>query len=158
MSSESFHSAAGGLMSLDIGLNNEFNTIRDHLQDRIFLNEIASDLHAISVGPILLLVLQKIGLFPVAELKEKLENIRKFYKKIKEKAQTVENDVIITATMLKREGNTIRELSTEAKYSTTLMNADSDVKEDLIESAENLINKCQKYRQTHLLEDQYNIL
>lgn len=153
-SSSSFNGAAGRLTALRHQLTSDFNENSDHYADKIA--QVRKEGYGISAifGPLAWAIAAGVvegELVP--KLKAKFREARSFYQNLDGIVGKSVKSIEETKTKLNRESRAIGELKVQSEELNTYTSIDAviELRDIVISSGENLINKCIAYRSKHKL-------
>lgn len=140
-SSANFNQIAGKLTSLKTRLDIEFHSKYDEHERNM------SDLFSGSFGTV----------FPrrfvdkdyIPKLHEKMESIKAFYEALWQSVSAASDDILETKRKLQIEIRAIGELKVETEETKVFVDLDRVLEEFVIQSVQNLIDKCNEFRQKH---------
>lgn len=151
-SSRSFNSAAGKLTSLKKRLESDFDERSEYFENKKKDLRMKAYIGSAFAGPFGLAIAAGVveGIY-VPQLKQKMKNIQDFYHDLLRTIEKTFKEIDQTKTKLKEEIRIIGDLKTKTEQTKTLMELDNtpELKDSIVESVNNLINKCEDYRKRH---------
>lgn len=155
-SSGSFNESAGKLTSLKRRLETDFSENSEYFQNKISEMRKKAYIGAAFAGPFGLIIAAGVveGKL-VPDLKRKMGEIQKFYDELLATVSQSFTDIDETKAKLKEEIRVIGDLKTQAEETKTFIELDNtpELKETIVDSVNNLIQKCKDYRERHISTD-----
>lgn len=149
-SSSRFNDAAGELTSLNIRLAGEFDSKSSYFDSKVTKMRIMGYGGGLILGPfglgIAYIVLEK-NIIP--DLTKTFEGIKKFYEDMTTKVSEAFTGIDTTKDKLTQEIRVVGNLKVQTQETQTMVFHNIADKEDIIESANELIIKCKEYRDRH---------
>lgn len=157
-SSRSFNNVAGKLVELNTRFEFEFNEKSEFVQTKITQVRIG----AYTGGALFGIPGVTIAYFVaegklIPELMKKLESIQKFYDTLRDKADKAGEQIEDTKKILQREVHEIGEIKTKTGSTKSFVELDyiKDLKDEVIASANELIDGCKEYRKRHINKTEF---
>lgn len=147
-SSVSFNSATGSLTELNSRFHVEFDEINSNFESKINWTQFGSilfSLFGINING-------NVFDIKLSLLKAKFEEIQSFYNHLKLQVEQAFHDVDETKIKLSNDILKIGDLKTKTEETKTFVDLDDipDLRDELIESGQSLLNKCNEYRRKHV--------